>query len=203
MSRKVVVLAIVVGLLAVALVLALMTGLSRESRPSSAVEPQLRATIVKYTVAQQPLIPTKLYGKTLTIDRCVTLLRTHVQDLKAVATDSGIWPVDTGWLYLAMVRGQMRELNGAIPIKWSGRIAYWDVVRGEGSTYVVRAAVLMTMTYSRWDEKVGRLVGTNTRTYSSTSADEYTLQRDGSVWKVTRLERWMNHDSPGGLTKSV
>lgn len=199
MTHKRLVLLLVIALMTAGVLAAVALG-SRDPAPPPAVEARLQETVVRYVVEQEPVVPEKFYGKTLTIGRCVTLLKTHVERLTEVATSSGIYPVDTGWLYLAGIRGQIRELQGALPIDWSGRVVYWDVTEGGGDTYTVRAAVQTTLTSAYWDEESERLVGPKEFTYSSAAADEYTLRKVGDTWKVAGVKRWKFYDVPGGLT---
>jgi len=163
------------------------------------IEAQARETIVTYTVEQQPVVPEEFYGKTLTIGPCVKLLKTHSERLAEVATPSVIKPSDTGWPYLAVIRGQIRDLEGALPVRWTGDIVYWDVVDAAEDACTVRAAVQMTLTSAYWDEEAQRLGDTTSFTYSSTSADQYTLERVDGAWLITKVDRWMYYDVPGGL----
>lgn len=166
------------------------------------VEAQARAAIATYTVEQQPVVPAEWYGEPLTIGPCVKLLKAHSERLAEVATPSAIKPSDTGWPYLALIRGQIRELEGALPIGWSGDVVYWDVVDAGEDACTVRAAVQMTLTSAYWDEKTQRLGDTTSFTYSSTSADQYALERIDGTWKITRVDAWMLYDVPGGLTNA-
>lgn len=177
-------------------------GCGHDPTLTSEVEAQARAAIVAYTVEQQPVVPAEYYGRTLTIGPCVRLLKTHAERLGAVATRSAIKPIDTGWLYLAGIRQQIRELQGALPVRWSGDIVYWDVVDAGEDACTVRAAVQMTLTSAYWDEEAQRLGDTTSFTYSSTSADQYTLERIDGAWKITAVDRWMNYDVPGGLNSA-
>jgi hypothetical protein len=162
------------------------------------VEAQAREAIVAYTVEQQPVVPAEFYGEPLTMGPCIKLLKTHSERLAEVASSSVITPSDTGWSYLALIRGQIRELQGALPVGWSGDIVYWDVVDAGDDTCTVRAAVQMTLTSAYWDEETQRLGDTTSFTYSSTSADQYALERIDGAWMITGVDRWMYYDVPGG-----
>ena len=161
----------------------------------------MRASIMQYELELEPVIPPDMYGKRLNLDRCITLLKTHVANLLTVATNSAVYPIDTGWLQLASIKHQIRDLHGALPVAWHGKIVYWDVIKGGGDDYTVRAAVQQTLTSAAWDGKRQRLVGRRDITYSSTRAPEYTMRRIDGVWKITSVKRWMSYDIPGGLNE--
>jgi hypothetical protein len=112
-----------------------------------------------------------------------------VQRLQEVATSSGIYPADIGWLYLAGIKRQIYELHGALPVSWDGRIVVWDVVEGEGDRYVVRAAVQTTLHWATWDAAKKRLVRPGSFTYTGVTTNEYTLERVDGTWRITGVVR--------------
>ena len=115
------------------------------------------------------------------------LLKTHVRRLQRIATDDGIRPADIGWLYLSALKLQLRELDGALPVSWDGRIASWQVLEGGGDSYVVRAAVQMTLHWATWDAAKKRLVHPGSFTYPGFTTYDYRLQRIDGAWMVTSL----------------
>lgn len=201
MKQKTVVALLVVAALAAAGVFAVATRGAGKPTPSATAEAGMRTSITKYAVELEPLIPQDMYGKKLNLDRCITLMKTHVARLLTVATTSGIQPMDTGWLYLSGIKYQIRDLHGALPVAWRGKVVYWDVVDGGGDSYTVRAAVQQTLTSARWDAKRQCLVGRKDITYSSAAAREYTMRLVGGVWKVTGVKHWKSYDIPGGLNE--
>jgi hypothetical protein len=195
-SRKVTFVVLIVGVVIAA---GVFVGTHRSHTPSTTDQSAMRETIVRYAVEREPVIPATMYGKKLDIDRCITLLRTRAMNLAAVATSSAVGVDAADWLYLQTLRGQLRELHGALPVACTGRIVYWDVVGGSGDRYTVRAAVLPTLTSATWDATRQRLVGRSSGGASATTADEYTMQRIGGVWKITSVKPWKFYDIPGGL----
>jgi hypothetical protein len=164
---------------------------SGKSAPSAGDEAAMRGAITAYELEQEPVVPAKFYGRQLTIGPCITLLRSHVNRLLRVATSSGIWPMDTGWLYLAGIKSQIRELQGALPVSWDGRIVSWEVVEGGGDRSVVRAALQKTLHWATWDAAKRRLVRPGSMTYEATT-NEYTLERVDGAWKITKVVRNIN-----------
>jgi hypothetical protein len=79
-----------------------------------------------------------------------------------------------------------------LPISWDGKIATWDVVEGSGDRYVVRAAVQQTLHWATWDAAKKRLVRPGSTTYSGLTTNEYTLERVGGTWKITKVVRNLN-----------
>lgn len=86
MRRKTVIALVVVAALAAAGVLAVATLGTGKPTPSAAADAGMRASITKYAVELNPVIPQEMYGKTLNLDRCITLMKTHVARLLTVAT---------------------------------------------------------------------------------------------------------------------
>lgn len=193
MSRRRVLLVVIAIGVAIAFAAVISTAVrgSQKSAPPAGDEAALRSTIVAYELEQEPVVPEKFYGRQLTIGPCITLLKSHVQRLLEVATSSGIYPVDTGWLYLAGIKGQTRELHGALPVSWDGKIVSWDVVEGSSDRYVVRAAVQETLHWATWDAAKKRLVRPGSITYEA-GTNEYTLERVDGTWKITKLVRDLN-----------
>ena len=119
MSGRRVLLVVVAVAVAIALAAVVTTAVrgSEKPTPPAGDETAMRSAIVTYQLELEPIVPAKFYGRQLNIGPCITLLKTHVQRLEKVATDSGIYPVDTGWLYLASIKRQIYELHGALPVR--------------------------------------------------------------------------------------
>ena len=182
-----VVIAIAVAVVCAAVVSTAVRGSGTSALPAGD-EAAMRGTITADHLEQEPVVPAKFYGRQSTIGPCITLLRSHVDRLLEVATSSGIWPMDTGWLYLAGIKSQIRELHGALPVSWDGRIVSWEVVEGGGDRYVVRAAVQQTLHWGdvgRGKEAAGPF---GSMIYEATT-DEYTLERVDGAWKITNILR--------------
>jgi len=190
MSGRRVLLVVIAVAVAIALAAVVTTAVrgSEKPTPPAGDETAMRSAIVTYQLELEPIVPAKFYGRQLNIGPCITLLKTHVQRLEKVATDSGIYPVDTGWLYLASIKRQIYELHGALPVRWDGKVVSWDVVEGSGDRYVVRAAVQETLHWATWDAAKKRLIHPDFITYEA-ATNEYTLERMAGVWKITRLVR--------------
>jgi len=184
------VIAVAVAVACVAVVSTAVRGAGKQT-PSAADEAAMRSVITAYELELEPVVPVKFYGRQLAIGPCITLLKTHVQRLQEVATGSGIWPMDTGWLYLAGIKRQIYELHGALPFSWDGEIASWQVVEGSGNRCVVQAAVRQTLHWATWDAKKKRLVRPGSMTYEATT-NEYTLERVDGTWKITKVVRDLN-----------
>ncbi len=163
------------------------------------VEAELRQAVLAFTVEAQPVMPEEYYGRVLTLARCTRLLRTHTERIRTVADGEAVLHGNVGWTYLAGIRQEIRDLSGALPVAWDGEIVYWQVTAFEEDSCVVRAAVQMTRTSAYWDEHAGELGPRTSKTYSSTSADQYTLERIDGAWKITQVDGWMLYDVPGGL----
>jgi hypothetical protein len=163
------------------------------------VEAELRQTVLTFAVEKHPVVPEEYYGRVLTLARCTRLLRTHTERIRTVAEGEAVLHGNIGWTYLAGIRQEIRDLSGALPIAWDGEIVYWQVMQFDDEECVVRAAVQMTRTSAYWDERAGELGPPTSRTYSSTPADQYTLERIDGAWKITQVDGWMLYDVPGGL----
>jgi hypothetical protein len=189
MNRKKVLLVVIALGVAIACAAVVATAVRGSTKsPPASDEAAMRSTITAFELEQEPVVPAKFYGRQLTIGPCITLLKTHVQRLQEVATGEGIWPMDIGWLYLAGIKSQIRELHGALPVSWDGRIVSWEVIEGGGDRYVVRAAVQQTLHWATWDAAKKRLVQPGSMTYEATT-NEYTLERVDDAWKITKLVR--------------
>jgi hypothetical protein len=186
-----VVIAVAVAVACVAVVSTAVRGAGKQMPPAAADEAMMRSVITAYERELEPIMPAEFYGRQLTIGPCITMIKTHVQRLQEVATGAGIWPMDTGWLYLAGIKGQIRELHGALPVSWHGRIVSWDVVEGSGDRYVVKATVQQTLHWATWDAAKKRLVRPGSMTYEATT-NEYTLERVDGGWKITKVVRDLN-----------
>jgi hypothetical protein len=190
MNRKRFILIVIAVAVAVILAAVVSTTVRGEAQsPPTADEAAMRSVVVAYDLEQNPVVPAKFYGRQLTIGPCITLLKTHVQRLQEVATDSGIYPTDIGWLYLAGIKRQIYELHGALPVSWDGKLVVWDVVEGGGDRYVVRAAVQTTLHWATWNASKKRLVRPGSFTYTGVTTNEYTLERLDGTWKITKLVR--------------
>ena len=80
-----------------------------------------------------------------------------------------------------------------MPVKYAGHIGYWQFVRREADTFVVRATVLETVMTGRWDASAERLIALRSFSYDTATAYEYTLQELGGVWKVVRFRGWLEY----------
>ena len=193
MNRKRLLLVVIAVAVAVAVAAVIATSVrGAVQSPPAADAAAMRSTIVAYELEQEPVVPAKFYGRQLTIGPCITMLKTHVQRLQEVATGEGIWPMDIGWLYLAGIKGQIRELHGALPVSWVGKIVSWEVTQGGGDRYVVQAAVQQTLHWATWDAAKKRLVHPGSITYSGLTTNEYTLERVDGTWKITKVVRNLN-----------
>lgn len=189
MNRKrilLVVIAVAIAIVFAAVVSAAVRG-SGKPAPPAGDEAAMRSAIIAYDLEREPVVPAKFYGRRLTIGPCITMLKTHVQRLQEVATNSGIYPIDTGWLYLAGIKRQIYELHGALPVSWDGKIVSWDVIEGSGDRYVVQAAVQATLHWATWDAAKKRLVRPGSFTYTGVTTNEYTLERIDGTWKITKI----------------
>jgi hypothetical protein len=185
----------------VAMAYAGLASTADESLPAG-VEREVRETILTFEVEKQPVVPAEYCGKALTLDRCAKLLRRHTAAIMAVAEGEAVDHGNIGWAYLDCLRLEIRQLDGALPVEWGGEIVYWDVVEDGGDRCVVRAAVQVTRSSAYWDEQAGELRAPTSFTYSSASADEFTLARSDGRWKITEVDAWMYYDVPGGLTSA-
>jgi hypothetical protein len=189
MNRKrfiLIVIAVAVAVVLAAVVSTTVRG--AEQSPPAADEAAMRSVVVAYDLEQNPVVPAKFYGRQLTIGPCITLLKTHAQRLEKLATSTGIYPTDIGWLYLAGVKRQIYELHGALPVSWDGKLVSWEVVEGGGDRYVVRAAVQTTLHWATWNAAKKRLMRPGSITYEATT-NQYTLERVDGTWKITNLVR--------------
>lgn len=207
MSRKRIVLVVlVVGLIAVAAVAASVwpRHTTTLTPPSPEAERQMRAAIISYRVLQEPVRPAKFYGKQLTSIRCVSLMKGVDTELREVADGEALQAAKPGWMTLAGLIRQEQDLSrdfreGTIPVSWEGEIGYWELQRGGGDTYTVRAAVLETLTYGRWDAKARKLADLGTMAYDDASAYELTLRRIDGAWKVIDVRHWMSFNRESGV----
>ena len=149
----------------------------------------MRAAVAEYHALLEPVRPEKFYGQQLTPVRCVSFMKGRDARLdegrrrrrlrvRAVGLVDAGGPDPPG----AGPRPPVRRRT--VPTSCTGEIGYWDVRSGGGDTYVVRAAVLDTLAYGRWDAVARTLTGTGSISYDEASAYDYTLRKADGVWKV-------------------
>lgn len=204
--RRIVLVVLLVGLVVVAAVTATFGARHHTvpTPPSLEAERQMRAAIISYRVLQEPMRPAKFYGKQLTPIRCVSLMKGSDTQLRAVADGEAWEQARSGWDTLAGLIREEQDLSrdfgvGTIPVSWKGEIGYWDLQRGGGDTYVVRAAVVETRTSGRWDAATASLTHLTSVTYDEASAHEFTLRRIDGVWKVIDVHGWMDYTRGVGI----
>ena len=185
-----------VALLVLAAVAAsVLTGVAlaqRDSAPSTAIDGQLREAVARYEAAKNAVRPPQLYGKKLTLPRCVTLMNAYSRGVQSVAAGEAAKYADYYW-HLRQVNwdeARVQHFRGAnaLPVAWTGRVAYWQSPHGRGDIYTVRAAVYLTMVTAIWDGKQLTQERRNERT--SAPIADYTVRRMGGVWKVTKVVFW-------------
>ena len=163
-----------------------------------AAEPQLRAAVTRYAELREPVRPAKFYGRQLTSVRCVSFMKGRDAELEQVAAGEAFTVARSDWSTLAGLIRQEQEFgrsygDGVFPTACHGEVGYWKVLSGGGDEYVVRAAVLETLDYGRWDAAARRLTDTGSMAYDEAAADDYTLRKVDGVWKVVAVR-------PTGLT---
>jgi len=201
----------VIALAAVLVALAALSAAGWASRrattrpPDRETERRLRDAVVCFDELRGSVLPAKFYGKTLTLVRCTTILRDHTKAVRDVAAADAASSATSGWSYLSGLSQQARELNGdaktpaVMPVAYSGHVGYWQFVRHEADMFIVRAAVLETLTTGRWDRSAERLTGLRTIAYDEASAYEYTLKEIGGVWKVIEVHGWLEYTRGVGV----
>jgi len=175
--------------------------------PDRETERRLREAVVGYDELWGSVRPAKFYGKTLTLIRCTTILRDHTKAVREVAAGDAVTEATSGWGYLAGLSQEERELNGdaktpgVMPVAYTGHIGYWEFVRRDADRFIVRAAVLETLTTARWDAHSARLTGLRTVAYDTASVYDYTLEEIGGAWKVIEVHGWkgMEYTRGGGV----
>ena len=192
MSRQRIVLGALVTVLAAAAVFIAGCGTPPSSPEAGstpvAQEQQLKAVVTQFDELLGSVRPARFYGKQLTPVRCVAYMKGRDAQLAHVAAGEAFAQERSGWSTLAGLVRQEQELGHDVyPTAWRGEIAYWRVLSGGGDEYVVRAAVLETMEYGRWDSARGELVSSRSMPYDEAMAWDYTLRRVDGVWKVTAV----------------
>jgi len=177
---------------AIAAILAGVALARRDTAPAPAVDRQLREAVAIYEAAKNPVRPPKLYGTTLTLSRCITLMNAYSRGVQDVAAGEAAKYADYYWP-LRQVKwdeARVQHFRGpnALPVAWTGRVAYWQYPHGGGDTYTVRAAVYLTMVTAIWDGR--QLTQERRRERASAPIADYTVERMGGVWKVTRVVFW-------------
>lgn len=182
-------------LVLVALVVAVLAGVAlaqRDNAPQPDVDRQLREAVARYEAALNPVRPAKLYGKTLTLPRCISLMNTYSRAVQKVAAGEAAKQADYYWplRQVNWDESRVRHYRGsdALPVSWTGRIAYWQSPHGRDDTYTVRAAVYLTMVTGIWDGK--RLTELHHNERTSAPIADYTVKRLGGAWKVTKVVPW-------------
>jgi len=199
MPHKKLILVLVIALV-IATILASVAFARRDSPPPPAVDRQLRDAVAHYEAAKNPVRPPQLYGKTLTLSRCITLMNAYSSRAQIVAAGEAAKYADHYWP-LRQVKwdeARVQHFRGAnaLPVAWTGRVAYWQSPRGRGDTYTVRAAVYLTMVTAIWDGR--QLTQERRRERASAPIADYTVERLGGVWKVTKVVFWR----PDGYVRS-
>ena len=178
-----------------AAMLPLAAGCGSSSASSQAVvapEQQLRATLTGYAELLNPVRPAKFYGRQLTPVRCVSFMKGRDAELEQVAADEAFTAARSDWSTLAGLIRQEQEFgrfygHGVIPTACRGEAGYWKVLSGGGDQYVVRAAVLETMDYGRWEATDRELTDAGSMSYDEAMAYDYTLRKVDGVWKVVAV----------------
>ena len=152
----------------------------------------MRAAVAKYRALLEPVRPAKFYGKQLTPIRCASLMKSRDAELGEVADGNAYESARSSWSTLSGLIRQEQQLasqfgRGTVPTSCTGEIGYWEVRSGDGDEYVVRAAVLETLAYGRWDEAANDLTGTGSISYDEASADDLTVRRIDGAWKVIEV----------------
>ncbi len=165
---------------------------SASSPPVDASEQQLKAAVAGYAELLNPVRPAKFYGKRLTPVRCVSFMKGRDAALEQVAAGEAFAQARSDWSTLAGLIRQEQEFGrsfgeGQIPTACRGYAGYWKVLSGGGDEYVVRAAVLETMEYGRWDAADRALTDTGSMSYDEAMAHDYTLRKVDGVWKVVAV----------------
>ena len=177
---------------AAAAVLAGVALAQRDSAPPPDVDRQLREAVARYEAAKNPVRPAKLYGATLTLSRCITLMNAYSSGVRNVAAGEAAKYADYYWPLRQVkwdeARVQQSRGPNALPVAWTGRVTYWQSPRGRGDTYTVRAAVYLTMVTAIWDGK--QLTQERRKERTSAPIADYTVERMGGVWKVTKVVFW-------------
>jgi hypothetical protein len=168
------------------------TSSSASSQPVVAPERQLTAAVSGYAELLNPVRPAKFYGKRLTPVRCVSFMKGRDAELEQVAAGEAFTAARSDWSTLAGLIRQEEEFtrsygDGAIPTACRGDAGYWKVLSGGGDEYVVRAAVLETMDYGRWDATTRKLIDAGSMAYDEAMAYDYTLRKVDGVWKVVAV----------------
>lgn len=178
--------------LAIAAILAGVALAQRDSAPPPAVDRQLREAVARYEAAKNPVRPPQLYGKTLTLSRCITLMNAYSRGVQNVAADEAAKYADYYWPLRQVKWDEARVQHyrgpNALPIAWTGRTVYWQSPHGRGDTYTVRAAVYETMVTAIWDGR--QLTQERRKERASAPIADYTVERMGGVWKVTKVVFW-------------
>ncbi len=191
MPHKKLILSLVVAVGAAA-ILAGVAFARRDSAPAPAVDRQLREAVARYEAAKNPVRPAKLYGATLTLPRCITLMNDYSSGVRKVAAGEAAQYADYYWPLRQVkwdeARVQRSRGPDALPVAWTGRVAYWQSPHGRGHTYTVRAAVYLTMVTAIWDR--GQLTQERRTERTSAPIADYTVERMGGAWKVTRVVFW-------------
>lgn len=165
---------------------------SASSPPAGASEQQLKAAVTGYAELLNSVRPAKFYGKQLTPVRCVSFMKGRDAELEQVAAGEAFAQARSDWSTLAGLIRQEQEFSrfygaGAIPTACRGEAGYWKVLSGGGDEYVVRAAVLETMDYGRWDGADRELTDRGSMSYDEAMAHDYTLRKVAGVWKVVAV----------------
>jgi hypothetical protein len=178
-----------------AAILPLAAGCGSSSAPSQAVvapEQQLKAALTGYAELLNSVRPARFYGRQLTPVRCVSFMKGRDAELEQVAADEAFTAARSDWSTLAGLIRQEQEFgrsfgDGTIPTACRGDVGYWKILSGGGDEYVVRAAVLETMDYGRWDATTHKLTDIGSMAYNEAMAYDYTLRKVDGVWKVVAL----------------
>ena len=186
---------LILALVVVAATAAILAGVAfarRDSAPAPDVDRQLREAVARYEAAENPVRPPQLYGKTLTLSRCITLMNAYSRGVRSVAAGEAAKYADYYWRLRQVkwdeARVQQYRGPNALPVAWTGRIAYWQSPHGRGDTYTVRAAVYETMVTAIWDGR--QLTQERRRERASAPIADYTVARMGGAWKVTKVVFW-------------
>ena len=191
MPHKKLVLVLVIALV-IAAILAGVALARRDAAAAPAVDRQLREAVARYEAAMNPVRPPQLYGETLTLPRCITLMNAYSRGVQNVAAGEAAKYADYYWPLRQVKWDEARVQHyrgpNALPVAWTGRVAYWQSPHGRGDTYTVRAAVYETMVTVIWDGR--QLTQERRKERASAPIADYTFKRLSGVWKVTKVVFW-------------
>jgi hypothetical protein len=159
--------------------------------PSPGTKAAVQRSIVKYELAPAPVWPPglKISGHFSSPERAA-IQAAYARSLAACSTADALTKAGAMDHPRALL-WYGRQTHGAVIVAARGEIAYYDFrCRRPNGDLVVRAAVRHVFSGAQWDQRRRRLTSRRVTAVPKAVIMEFTMHREGGVWKVAQAVGW-------------